>query len=101
MKDWIGRYVICRSVNEGVNAGVVAALDHDHVHLKEARRLWEHAPADKNLSWYEGVATSGLSKDSIVSSPAEKLIVEDYSLTACSELAEKSIRAHPTNQQSK
>jgi len=97
---WIGKYVICRSLNEGVNAGKVLALDDTGVIIEDARRLHFHHPDDRSLSWYEGVAASGLGSDSRVSSPQLKLITEDYSLTLCSEQAEQSIRNYPTNQQS-
>jgi len=89
---YIGKYVICRSRNEGVNAGKVVALDETGVILEDARRLYYHRPADQNISWYEGVSNSGLSNDSKVSTPREKLIVENYSLTVCTADAEKSIR---------
>lgn len=97
---YIGKYVICRSYNEGVNAGKVVALDETGVILEDARRLYYHKPADKNISWYEGVSKSGLSDDSKVSTPREKIIVESYSLTVCTADAEKSIREAKDNEQS-
>ena len=96
---YIGKYVICRSHNEGINAGKVIAADETGVILEDARRLWHHKPVNKSLSWYEGVAESGLDKDSKISNPVEKIITEDYSLTICTEASEKSIRAAKTNEQ--
>ena len=88
----IGEYVICRSRNEGINAGFVVDLDDTGVILREARRIWYHKPKDLDKSWYEGVAESGLSDDSKISCAVEtKVIIEDYSLTVCSKQARKSI----------
>ncbi len=92
MTTFIDKFVIVRSRNEGINAGTVVDCDATGVHLKNCRRLWYHKPFDENLSWYEGVAISGLSDNSEISPIAsEKMIVEDYSMTACSEEAKKSI----------
>ena len=93
--DLIGKYAIVRSSNEGVNAGVINALDDTGIILKSARRIWFHRPADQRLAWYEGVAVSGLSDDSKISGEVPlKVIVEKYSITICSAEAEKSIREH-------
>lgn len=97
---YIGKYVIVRSRNEGINAGKVIEADNTGVILEEARRLYYHKPANKDLSWYEGVALEGLSKDSKIGAEVEKLIVEDYSITVCTKEAEKSIRGAKTNAQS-
>ncbi len=97
---FIGKYVIVRSRNEGINAGKVLQLDETGVILEDARRLYYHKPANKELSWYEGVALEGLSKDSKVGAEVTKLIVEDYSITVCTKEAEKSIRGAKTNAQS-
>ena len=97
--SYIGKYVICRTRNEGINAGVVVDLDETGVILKDARRIYYHKPQDNKLSWYEGVAESGLSSDSRISSATTKLISEDYSLTLVSEKAEKNIKGFKTNEQ--
>ena len=95
LADAIGKYVIVRSENEGVNCGVVVAADSTGVVIDDARRLHYHKPKDSNLSWYEGVAESGLSEDSKISSTvSRKYIIEEYSLTICSKEAEKSLRNH-------
>ena len=97
----IGEYVICRSINEGVNAGFLIKADKTGVLLKHAIRLWRHTPKDKSMVWYEGVALSGLSEDSKTSPPVPlKAIIEDYSLTVCSDIAMKSIREHKSHAQS-
>ena len=98
--QFVGKYVIVRSRNEGINAGKILELDDTGVILEDARRLYYHKPANKELSWYEGVALEGLSKDSKVGAEVTKLIIEDYSITVCSKDAEKSIRGAKTNAQS-
>ena len=100
LSRYIGKYVICRSRNEGVNAGFVVAADETGVILTESRRLYYHKPANKNTSWYEGVAETGLSSDSKVGQQCEKVIIEDYSLTICSDKAKQSIAQASNNEQS-
>ena len=88
----IGKNVIVRSRNEGINAGTVVLADDTGVELKNCRRIWYHKPKDKTLSWYEGVAVAGLSDDSKVSGTvSRKVIIEDYSMTECTDEAFKSI----------
>ena len=97
---YIGKYVIVRSRNEGVNAGEVVMADETGIVLKDARRVWYHRPADET-AWYEGVANSGLRHDSKISAAvAEKAIIEDYSVTLCSSSAEESIRGFKAYAQS-
>lgn len=87
----IGEYVICRSRNEGINAGYLVDADETGCVLSDARRLWSHEPKN-NASWYEGVSLYGLSDNSKISAKTlEKTIIEDYSLTLCSPDAKKSI----------
>lgn len=94
----VGKYVIVRSRNEGLNAGYVEAADNTGVILKDAKRLWYHKPAVKTESWYEGVANHGLSKDSKVSgSVPRKVIIEDYSMTECTDIARQSIETAVAN----
>lgn len=96
-----GKYVIVRTKNEGINCGIVESADETGIILTESRRLWYHEPKDKSVSWYEGVAISGLSENSKLSAIVErKVIMEDYSLTQCSEIAIKSLREHKSHEQS-
>lgn len=97
-QSMVGKYVIVRSRNEGLNAGYVEAADNTGVILKDAKRLWYHKPAVKTEAWYEGVANHGLSKDSKVSaSVVRKVIIEDYSMTECTEIARQSIETAVAN----
>lgn len=97
----IGKFVIVRSRNEGINAGTVVVADESGVMLKNCRRIHYMAPKDKSMSWYEGVSLSGLSDDSRVSPTTEsKTIIEDYSMTTCNKDAEESIMGKVPNAQS-
>ena len=71
----IGKNVIVRSRNEGINAGIVVLADETGVELKNARRIWYHKPKNKNLSWYEGIAMSGIDESSKVSGTVETKII--------------------------
>lgn len=96
----IGKYVIVRTRNEGINSGVLMYADENGCVLNEARRIYYHEPKDSSVSWYEGVAESGLSECSKISNPVTKIIVEDYSITLCTDKAAKNIREKKTNEQS-
>ena len=99
LNDYIGKYVIVRTRNEGINAGKVEKISSEGVVISDARRIFYHKPKDRKLAWYEGVAVSGLSNDSKISgNVVEKVIVEDYSLTLCTEKAEKSIREYKSQE---
>ena len=96
----IGKDVIVRSRNEGINAGTVVAADDTGVTLSDCRRIWYHEPKDKRVSWYEGVCNSGLSSNSKVSCTVKfKTIIEDYSMTVCDKDAFKSIMELNPNEQ--
>jgi hypothetical protein len=97
---YVGKYVIVRSRNEGVNAGKVIEADSTGVLLEDARRLWWHRPKSKEDSWYEGVAKHGISNDTKCSCPRDKAIIEDYSMTVCSSESEESIRSAVSHAQS-
>ena len=97
---YVDKYVICRTRNEGINCGKVIHAEKGCVVIADARRIYYHKPKDKTVSWYEGVAMTGLSPDSKISTTViEKVIVEDYSLTICTDVAEKSLRSHEALQQ--
>jgi hypothetical protein len=96
----IGKNVLVRSRNEGINAGTVELADDTGVILINCRRIWYHKPLDKNLSWYEGVAQTGLDEKSKVSGTVDrKAIIEDYSMTECTSNAFKSIMELKPNAQ--
>ena len=93
--DAIGKYVIVRTRNEGINCGKVIMADETGCVIEDARRIYYHKPKDRKVSWYEGVAMTGLSDDSKISGTTDrKYIIEDYSLTICTSDAEQSLRNH-------
>ena len=97
---YAGRFVIVRSRNEGINAGTLKAADNTGCILVNCRRLWSHRPKDQSLSWYEGVAMSGIQDGCKVSGTVTaKIIVEDYSITLCTDEAKKSIMEITPNAQ--
>lgn len=97
----IGKKVIVRSRNEGLNAGIVIMADKTGIELTSCRRLWGCRPKNKKHSWYEGVAMSGISEDSIVSNTVpQKIIIEkNYSVTPCTDDAFYSIMKLTPNDQ--
>ena len=75
----MGKNVLVRTRNAGINVGTVVVADETGIELINSRRLWYHRPKDKNLSWFEGVVVSGLSDDSKVSCTVpSKVIIEEY-----------------------
>lgn len=96
----IGKKVIVRSRNEGINAGIVVLADETGIELKDCRRIWYHKPKDKRASWYEGVAVTGISEDSKISiTVPTKVIIEDYSMTICTDYAFQTIMELKPNAQ--
>ena len=96
----IGKAVIVRSRNEGINVGIVVVADESGVEIKDCRRIYYHKPKDKNLSWYEGVAATGLSSDSKISGTVlSKVIIEDYSMTLLNDGVYDSIMEATPNAQ--
>jgi hypothetical protein len=96
---YVGKYVLCRTRNEGINFGKVKEASDSAVILEEAQRLHYFKPAIASESWYEGVSAHGITSDSRISMKSEKLIKEDYSLTLCTAVAISSIQSAPTHEQ--
>ncbi|NQZ74678.1 MAG: hypothetical protein HRT61_00955 [Ekhidna sp.] len=96
---WIGKYVIARSYNEGVLFGKVLSCNESGYEMESARRLYYHKPLDTSLSWYEGVAQSGLAHGCRVSSEQHKVVIERYSFTECSQAAIDNISNYETHGQ--
>lgn len=88
-QSMVGKYVIVRDRNDGVNFGKLHTVCKDGVILEDAQRLHYMVPNDKKLAWYEGVAVSGLNEKSRISGKVEqKLIISDnFSLTLVSKTA--------------
>ncbi len=94
----IGKKVIVRTRNEGLNFGTLTHAERDGCVLQNAQRLYRPISKNNDMAWYEGVAQSGLDERSKISSPVkEKVIVEDYSITLCTAEAILSIEAFTCN----
>lgn len=92
-KNIVGKYVLVRDRNEGINAGFVISADKTGVVLDKARRLRRHRSAETGL-WYEGVSLYGLDEEfSQVTPESLKIIVSNnYSMTVCTKKAMNNIR---------
>ena len=95
-----GGFYLLRCRNAGVIFGEVVEAGIGYAIMKNARRVWRPISKDKSLAWYEGVALSGLCEDEgkISGFVAEKIIVEDYELTLCSEVARVSLEGFKSNE---
>jgi len=100
--ELIGKYVIVRSRNEGVNFGKLKHADETGCVITKARRLWQCRTEKGEEAWYEGVSKIGLAKNASISpTVAMKIIVEDYSLTICEDKAIQEIKNHAATVTSK
>ena len=89
----IGRYVIVRCRDAGVHSGFLESRNGRECVLTQSRRLWYWKPAKGK--WLNGIANSGLHKDSKISDPVSRIaLTEDCELIECNAVAEKSIREH-------
>jgi hypothetical protein len=94
--NWIGKYVIVRTRDAGVHAGVLTARYERLAELTESRRLWYWKPANKG-AFLSGVATEGLHKDSKIGAPIDIILTENCEIIACTDAAAESIRAQPNH----
>jgi hypothetical protein len=93
---WIGKYVVVRTRDAGVHAGVLKARTGRECELTASRRLWYWKPANRG-AFLSGVATEGLDhKASKVGAPIDLLLTENCEIIATTEVAAKSIAEAPT-----
>ena len=93
---WIGKYVVVRTRDAGVHAGILKSRNGRECELTEARRLWFWKVAEKG-AFLSGVATLGLDhKASKVGAPIDMLLTENCEIIATSEKAAQSIAQAPT-----
>lgn len=97
---YIGKWVIARTRVAGIIFGKVISLGIGFVELKSARRVHRPISQDRSLSWYEGVAQSGLCEANgrISGKMKRKLLVEDYELNLCSIESIQSLKKFKTNE---
>ena len=93
---WIGKYVVVRTRDAGVHAGILKSRDGRECELMEARRLWYWKVAE-NGAFLSGVATLGLDHGgSKVGAPIDILLTENCEIIATTEKAAASIAQAPT-----
>lgn len=86
---FLGKYVLCRTINAGVHTGVLAEIDDDKVILNDSRRLW---------SWKgTGVALSGVANGKLIDGKIDTVNPEIYltgviEIIPCTKESEESIR---------
>ena len=96
--QWIGKYVVVRTRDAGVHAGILKSRDGRACELTEARRLWYWKVADKG-AFLSGVATLGLNhEDSKVGAPIDIVLTENCEIIATTEKAAQSIAQAPTHE---
>ena len=88
-----GKYVLVRGTEAGVHVGVLQSLEGSTAILTEGRRLYIWKAAEKSAH-LNGVANHGLSAESNVGEPVERMVVvEDVcELLLCSTEAENNLR---------
>jgi len=78
----IGKNMIVRTRNAGLLVGTVELADETGIVLINSRRIHYHRPKNKKMSWYEGLAESGIDENSKVScSVKRRVVIEDYECT--------------------
>lgn len=93
---WTGKYVVVRTRDAGVHAGILKSHNDRQCELTESRRLWYWKVANKG-AFLSGVATEGLDHGaSKVGAPIDILLTENCEIIACTEQAAQSIAQAPT-----
>jgi len=97
---WIGKYVVVRTRDAGVHAGVLKSRSGRECELTESRRLWYWKVAGKG-AFLSGVATAGIDhSESKVGAPIDVVLTENCEIIATSDAAEQSLREAPTYERS-
>jgi hypothetical protein len=91
---WIGAYVIVRTREAGVHAGILKSREGRSCELNDSRRLWYWKVAD-NGAFLCGLATKGLDPSSKVGAPVQILLTENCEIIKCSDVASASIAGAP------
>lgn len=94
---WIGKYVVVRTRDAGVHAGILKSREGRQCELSESRRLWRWRVKGNGGITLSDVANLGLdSRDTRVGAAVEILLTENCEIIACSEEAAKSIAGFQT-----
>lgn len=96
---WIGKYVIVRSRDAGVHAGILHARADRQCELTESRRLWRWRVNGNKGITLSDVATHGLDKrDTKVGAPVSIVLTENCEIIACTPEAAENIAQFATHE---
>ncbi len=94
---WIGKYVVVRTRDAGVHAGILKARQGRECELAESRRLWRWRVKDNAGITLSDVAVHGLdSRDTRVGAAVTILLTEDCEIIECTPEAAENIAQFPT-----
>jgi len=93
--SFIGRYVLVRSHEAGVHAGVLDRYERGEALLSKAKRLWYWIPGER-LKWLSGVAEGGLATGSRLGCELPQILIGNVcEVIPCSDRAARSIKSYP------
>lgn len=96
---WIGKYVIVRTREAGVHAGILKSRHDRQAELVESRRLWRWRVKGNKGITLSDVATVGLdTKDTKLGAPVSIVLTENCEIIECSPEAAENIAQFPTHE---
>jgi hypothetical protein len=96
---WIGKYVIVRTQQAGVHAGVLQSRTGRECELGASRRLWRWRVKGNKGVTLSDVATFGLdTRDTKVGSPVAIVLTENCEIIECTPEAAEIIAQFPTHE---
>jgi len=94
---WIGKYVVVRTRDAGVHAGILKGRDGRQCELQESRRMWRWRVAGNKGITLSDVARLGLDKrDTRLGGPVTILLTENCEIIECSAEAAANIAQFAT-----
>ncbi len=96
---WIGKYVIVRTREAGVHAGILVSRHDRQAELSASRRLWRWRVKGNKGITLSDVATVGLdTKDTKLGAPVSIVLTENCEIIECSPEAAENIAQFPTHE---
>lgn len=94
---WLGKFVIVRTRDAGVHAGILKARLGRECELAESRRLWRWRVNGNKGITLSDVAVHGLdTRDTRAGAPVTILLTEDCEIIECTAEAAENIAQFPT-----